>query len=197
MSKKLENELFNLRFASKNLEKYAKKCDKQEVIEKNKLKQAIIKCNMEGARIHGENSIRQKNQSLNYRRMSARVDAVAARVQSAVTMGKVTQSMAGVVKAMTSAMSSMNLEKISTLMDRFEQQFEHLDVQTQVMEDTMANSSTLTTPQNQVEALMVEVADEAGIELNMEMPQAMSSSVGTASKDQDELSQRLAQLRKS
>jgi len=30
------------------------------------------------------------------------------------------------------------------------------------MEDTMCASSTLTTPQNQVDALMQEVADEAG-----------------------------------
>ena len=47
-------------------------------------------------------------------------------------------------------------------MDRFEQQFENLDVQSQVMEDTMCASSTLTTPQNQVDSLMQEVADEAG-----------------------------------
>jgi len=47
-------------------------------------------------------------------------------------------------------------------MDRFEQQFENLDVQSQVMEDTMCASSTLTTPQNQVDGLMQEVADEAG-----------------------------------
>ena len=47
-------------------------------------------------------------------------------------------------------------------MDRFEQQFENLDVQSQVMEDTMCASSTLTTPQGQVDALMQEVADEAG-----------------------------------
>ncbi len=44
---------------------------------------------MEVARIHAENAIRQKNQSVNFLRMSARVDAVAARVQTAVTMNKV------------------------------------------------------------------------------------------------------------
>ena len=53
--------------------------------------------------------------------------------------------------------------QIAQLMDRFEQQFENLDVQSQVMEDTMCASSTLTTPQNQVDALMQEVADEAGL----------------------------------
>lgn len=51
--------------------------------------QAIQKGNMEVARIHAENAIRQKNQSINFLRMSARVDAVAARVQTAVTMNKV------------------------------------------------------------------------------------------------------------
>ena len=51
--------------------------------------QAITKGNMEGARIHGENAIRQKNQALNFRRMSARVDAVASRVQTAVTTKQV------------------------------------------------------------------------------------------------------------
>lgn len=47
-------------------------------------------------------------------------------------------------------------------MERFEQQSENLDVQSQVMEDTMSASSMLTTPQSQVDALMQEVADEAG-----------------------------------
>ncbi|KAL3881741.1 hypothetical protein ACJMK2_028137 [Sinanodonta woodiana] len=159
----MDKHLFNLKFAAKDLERNAKKCEKSEKEEKVKLKKAIQKGNMEGAKIHAENSIRQKNQALNYRRMSARIDAVAARVQTAVTTKQVTTSMAGVVKSMESAMKSMNMEKVSQLMDRFEQQFENLDVQSQVMEDTMGKTSTLTTPQHEVEGLMQQVADEAGL----------------------------------
>jgi len=66
---------------------------KEEKAEKLKLKKAIEKGNMEVAKIHAENAIRQKNQSLNYLRMSARVDATASRVQSAVTTKKVSKSM--------------------------------------------------------------------------------------------------------
>ena len=51
--------------------------------------QALQKGNIEGARIHGENAIRQKNQALNFRRMSSRVDAVSSRVQTAVQMRNV------------------------------------------------------------------------------------------------------------
>lgn len=200
-SSAMEKHLFNLKFAVKELERNSKKCEKEEKQEKAKTKQAIQKGNMEVARIHAENAIRQKNQSLNYLRMSARVDAVASKIQSAVTTRKVTNSMAGVVKAMDVAMKSMNLEKISQVMDKFEQQFEDLGVQTDVLENTMGQTTTTLVPQNDVDSLMQQVADEAGLELNMELPEnPQGSTVGTASQmsqEQDELSQRLARLRQA
>lgn len=53
------------------------KAEKNEKLEIAKMKKAIQKGNQEVARVHAENAIRQKNQSLNYLKMSARVDAVA------------------------------------------------------------------------------------------------------------------------
>jgi charged multivesicular body protein 1 len=151
-----------MKFAVKELERNAKKAEKEEKTEKLKCKKAIAKGNMEVARIHAENAIRQKNQSLNYLRMSARVDAVASRVQTAATTRKVTNSMQGVVRSMDAAMKSLNLEKISALMDKFEKQFEDLDVQASYMENTMSQTTTTSVPQNDVENLMQSVADEAG-----------------------------------
>ncbi|RWS17162.1 Charged multivesicular body protein 1b-like protein [Dinothrombium tinctorium] len=184
--------------SSKELERNSRKCEKEEKQEKMKCKKAIQKGNIEGARIHAENAIRQKNQALNYLRMSARVDGVASRVQSAITSKRVTQSMTGVVKAMDAAMKSMSLEKISAVMDKFEKQFEDVDVQVNVMENTMSSTTTISVPQNDVDSLMQQVADEAGLELNMELPQGVTGSVGVstaASAEQDDLSQRLAKLR--
>ncbi|XP_008325766.1 charged multivesicular body protein 1b-like [Cynoglossus semilaevis] len=193
----MDNHLFNLKFAVKELERNSKRCDKDERSEKNKVKQAIQKGNMEAARIHAENSIRQKHQSLSFLRMSARVDAVASRVQSAITMNQVSRSMTGVVKSMDDTLKSMNLEKISALMDKFEKQFETLDVQTAHIEETMGNTTTLATPQSEVDRLLHQMADEAGLELNLELPPGQSSSLAStvASAEQDELSQRLAKLR--
>lgn len=131
--------------------------------------------------------------------MGARVDAVASRVQTAITTKRVTQGMAGVVKAMDAAMKSMSLEKISTVMDKFEKQFEDLDVQSSYMENTMSSTTTTTVPQNDVDVLMHQIADEAGLELNMEMPSAQTSTIATAATaqtaEQDDLTQRLAKLR--
>ena len=72
-SKQLENTLFNLKFSSKNLARESKKCVKSESEEKTKLKRAIQKGNMEGARIHAENAIRQKNQVKNLLDSSSRI----------------------------------------------------------------------------------------------------------------------------
>merc|ERR1712110_984750 len=195
----MEKHLFNLKFAAKDLERCSKKCDKEEKAEKLKLKKAIEKGNHEVARIHAENAIRQKNQSLNYLRMSARVDATASRVQSALTTKKVSKSMEGVVKGMSAAMKSMNLEKISGLMDQFEKEFEDLDVQTSVMEGAMSQTTATNVPQDAVEQLMKQQADEAGLELNMDLPSAVNNTIGqstsVANPEQDELSQRLARLR--
>ena len=70
--------------------------------------------------------------------------------------------MAGVVKAMDGAMRSMNLEKVSALMDKFEKQFEDLDVQSSCMDTAMSQTTTTSIPQNDVDFLMQQCADEAG-----------------------------------
>ncbi|KAI6178559.1 hypothetical protein M3Y98_00513800 [Aphelenchoides besseyi] len=177
-----EDHLFNLKFAAKELSRNAKRCEKQEKEEKDKLTAALKKGNKEVAQVHAENAIRKKNESLNYLRMSARIDAVAARVQ-----------------AMESAMKSMNLEKVQNLMDRFERDFEDLDVQSATMEGSMNATTTLNAPQHQVDALIQEAADKAGLEIGMEMPAAQTSAIGKSASvaENDELNKRLAALRQS
>ena len=78
--------LFQLKFCGKQLDRMSKKSEKEQKLQEKKVKQALEKGNVEGARIYAENAIRKKNESLNYLRMSGKVDAVASRVQTAQTM---------------------------------------------------------------------------------------------------------------
>lgn len=195
---KLQKSLFDLKMASKTLQRESKKCEKDEKKEKNMIKTCIEKNNMEGARIHAENSIRNHNQALQYLKMSARVDAVSSRVQTAVSTQKVTKSMVSVCRTMEGVMASMNLEKISEMMDRFEHQFENLDVQMDVMDNTMQGTSAQFVPEDSVANLMQEQADLAGIKLNMELPDASRSApIGQQNANQDDnvLQDRLRALR--
>lgn len=113
-------------------------------------------------------------------RLSSRIDAVASRVETAVAMRQVTGNMTSVVKGLDRAMQTMDLErvsisadpKISMVMDKFENQLEDVDVQTSYMESTMGSTTATGMPQDQVDTLMQQVADQNGIELNHQLGEA-------------------------
>ncbi len=99
-SKKMEEQLFNLKFTAKQLARESKKCEKEEKAERLKVKKAIEKGNHEGAKIYAQNAIRQKNQAMNMLRLSSRVDAVASRLESAIRIGSISQAMTKVIESL-------------------------------------------------------------------------------------------------
>ncbi|KAK7470415.1 Vacuolar-sorting protein SNF7 [Stygiomarasmius scandens] len=197
----LEKTLFQLKFTAKTLNRQAKKAQKDENSEKTKLKKALQQGNNEGARIYASNAIRKKSESLNLLRLSSRIDAVASRVETAVTMRQVTGNMTSVVRGMDKAMESMNLERISLVMDKFESQFADLDVQTSYMEDTMSSTTAVSTPQDQIDQLMRQTAEEANIELQHDLQSkdldavADIESPAKIGDEDDKLAERLRALR--
>ncbi|KAK2866828.1 hypothetical protein Q8A67_024945 [Cirrhinus molitorella] len=197
----MDDTLFQLKFTSKQLERLAKKAEKDSKTEQAKVKKALQQKNVECARVYAENAIRKKNEGLNWLRMASRVDAVASKVQTAVTMKGVTKNMTQVTKSLDKALSSMDLQKVSAVMDKFESQVQNLDVHTSVMDDSMSSATTLTTPQDQVDDLILQIAEESGLEVEDQLSQlpAGASSLGETSvrsqDKEDQLSRRLAALR--
>ncbi|KAL0949306.1 hypothetical protein HGRIS_009382 [Hohenbuehelia grisea] len=158
-----------MQFTAKTLARQAKKAQKDENTEKARLKKALQQGNNDGARIYASNAIRKKSEALNLLRLSSRIDAVASRVETAVTMRQVTGNMSSVVRGMDKAMDSMNLERISLVMDKFETQFADMDVQTSYMEDAMSSTTAVSTPQDQIDQLLRQTAEEASIELQHDL----------------------------
>ena len=182
------------------MERNAKRCNKEEAAEKLKLKKAIEKQNYDGAKIHAEAAIRKKNEALNYLRLASRIDGVSSQVQTAVSMQTVSKSMGAVVEGLNRALEANQMEKVTMLMDKFESQVENLNVQTSYMESAMMNSTAATTPADQVQDLIQQVADEHGLELGSQLghvPMGAISSPASANKESesDPLSERLAKLR--
>ncbi|KAF8351614.1 vacuolar assembly protein DID2 [Amanita rubescens] len=197
----LEKTLFQLKFTAKTLSRQAKKAQKDETTEKSRLKKALQQGNNEGARIYAANAIRKKTESLNLLRLSSRIDAVASRVETAVTMRQVTGNMSSVVRGMDKAMESMNLERITMVMDKFETQFADLDVQAASMEDAMMSTTAVSAPQDQIDQLLRQTAEEANIELQHDLADTSLTSVPdlntkeTIKEEDDKLAQRLRALR--
>jgi len=127
--------------------------------------------------------------------------------------------MANVVKGMDSAMKAMDLEKvglqfeheldnfivsdpndvqISAIMDRFETQTEDMDVATGYYENATSSATAVGTPQEDVDRLMSQVADEAGVELHHEMEgatPAQTIKTGPTEVEENGLGERLRALR--
>lgn len=81
-------------------------------------------------------------------------------------------------------------------MDKFETQFEDLDVATGYYENATSSATANSTPQDQVDNMMSEVATEAGVELKQSMPDAsQASKVGAEEQKEEELGERLRKLR--
>jgi charged multivesicular body protein 1 len=204
MSRKLQDQLFNLKFTAKQLGRNSKKALKNEKAMKKKLKKAIEQGNTDGARIYAQNAIREKNQALNMLRLQSRVEAVAARVQTAVDMNSVSKAMGGVVKGMNKALTggAMDVDKLTQIMDQFEKNSDDLEVRTAYMEGTMSSSTATSTPEDEVDGLIKMVADEHGLQLMDDFNGA--GVVGTktveddkkkeASNEVDDLAARLAAL---
>jgi len=168
----LEEELINMRIVSKQMIRSSKKCEKNEKAAKDKLKKAIQQGNTEGARIYAQDAIREKNQAISHLRMASRIDACSSRIETAVRMNQVTASMKGVVRGMDKSLAAMDINQISQLMDKFEQQFEDLDVKTQYMEGSMNATTSSSTPAEQVDELIQITADQNNLQLGDAFTQA-------------------------
>eukprot|EP00959_Pyramimonas_sp_CCMP1952_P389722 8166968-Pyramimonas_sp.AAC.1 len=208
--KQFLDQIFNLKFTSKQLVRQAKKAEKEEKSEVMKVKKAIEKGNMDGARIYAQNAIRKKTEQLNYLRLGSRLDAVVARLESQAKMNTINKNMAGIVKSLEKALDSNNLEQVASTMDSFEKQFENLDVQAEFVESAMGNTTALSTPQSQVDELLVQVAKEHELNLVLDMPTpatavptaqpaaavaAAPEPIAVAEEEEDDLSRRLRELR--
>jgi charged multivesicular body protein 1 len=197
-TEKLLNQIMELKMTSKSLQRQSKKCEKEEKSEKLKVKKAIEKGNMDGARIYAENAIRKRSEQMNYLRLASRLDAVVARLDTQAKMSTISKSMSSIVKSLESTLNTGNLQKMSETMDQFEKQFVNMEVQAEFMESSMAGSTSLSTPEGDVNSLMQQVADDYGLEVSVGLPQAAAHavSVKTAEKvDEDDLTKRLAELK--
>ncbi|OVA20393.1 Snf7 [Macleaya cordata] len=199
---KLMEQIFQLKLTSKSLVRQAKKCEQEEKSEKVKVKKAIEKGNIDGARIYAQNAIRKCNEQLNYLRFASRLDAVVTtRLGSQSKFQNIGKSMSGIVKSLEGSLSVGNMEKILQTMDKFEKVFVNMEVQASFTEKSMAGTTSLSTPEGELGSLMQQVADDYGLEVCMKLPQAGKEVVGVKEKaggavvSEEELSRRLADLK--
>lgn len=164
-SSNMEQSLVRLQMASETMKRKSQQAKKQQRLEDKQAAAAMAAEEHEIAVIHAENAIRCKNLTVTYLRLSARLGAIANKVDTAIEMHQVTNTMCSIVGGLEEALQTMNIQRVSAIMDRFNEQFAELDEQARVMDTAMQSTTSSTAPSSEIEAYMQQLAEANGIQV--------------------------------
>ncbi|KAK4706591.1 hypothetical protein R3W88_033854 [Solanum pinnatisectum] len=135
---------------------------------------------------------------MNYLCLSSHLDVVVAHLDTQAKMTMISKPTSSIVKSLESSLNTGNLLKMSETMDSFERQFVNMEVQVEFMKSSMAGSTSLSTPEDQIGSLMQQVADDYGLKVSVRPPQAANHAISSMDEEKvskDDLSRRLAELK--
>lgn len=93
-------------------------------------------------------------------KLSSRIDGVVMRMESMLKQKQVAKQLAVVSKDLDPLINNNTITKMTFAMDKFEQQFENLDIHSKVMESAIDTGTASAYNENQVDNLLQEIADE-------------------------------------
>merc|ERR1719362_1290161 len=119
------------------MERQQQKFEKEASEYRKKVKKAMEKGQMDVAKIHADTAIHKRNAGNQMLKLASRLDAVVNRMESMLKQKQVTKMLSTVSKDLDPMINNNTLTKMSFAMDRFEQQFQNLDIHSKVMESAI------------------------------------------------------------
>ncbi|KAJ6234193.1 charged multivesicular body protein 1b [Anaeramoeba flamelloides] len=164
MSDQLLNSIFKLKFESKMLHKQSIKKEKEmERIKKKQVSRAIKEGNLEKARIYSEMAIRRHKESIQYLKMSSKLDQVRLKLEQQQALSKISKSMKNVTKILGKELKgSLNLMQMGKILEKVESKMDDLEIMDETMQEILKGSETVASS-NEVEDLIQQFQDEKEI----------------------------------
>jgi charged multivesicular body protein 1 len=197
MSNQMIYMVADMRMTVKHLKRTSKKLVQEQKKETALVKKALQDNKPQVAQIHATNAIFKKNESVKSLKLASRIEALTSKLASAAEVHKLSMTL---IPIMQNLNNSLNVEQTMIMMNKLERQMEDVDIKTETIEGAIETSTATTTPEDDVRALMQQVADENGLELEEELDAPKKETTQTTSQaeeDQDELLVRLNNLRNS
>ncbi|KAH8588641.1 hypothetical protein B0O99DRAFT_664873 [Bisporella sp. PMI_857] len=202
MTARLEKASFDLRFSAKQLGRESARASKGAKTEKEKLLKAIQKhgAHSEIAKIHAQNAVRKEKSAVNLSIQQARIEEVQAKVDDFIRQAQHAKTMRSVVSSMKYASGIMDPAKVMELSEAFEKEISDLNVTSNIMSESTKTQTAVDTPQEEVDRLISQTADAAGVELSQEMEGAKAVKAAPVAStpnevEEDKLGERLRALR--
>lgn len=137
------------------------------------MEKAIRKGQADFARVYAGDAIRLQNESLNYLKLSARIDGLRSQVECMAAHKAVAMQIGSINKQLeqsTLATGEMDLVKVAKVMDNFNQKMEDFDVMEETMTSVLEKNQQHMVKQDEVDALIMQVADEYTLDVQSLLP---------------------------
>lgn len=164
--KNVEDIVWEMQLKAREIKRLSEKCSKEQRAEEIRVKKAVGKGNRDGARIHAENAIRKKNESLNYLKLSSQFDAVASRLEGVHRSQEMTQGIREAMPKLERLVVTLDANRLTADMRSFEDIFETLDVRSDQLTSAIDATTATSTPQSEVDQLLCKVGEEHALDVS-------------------------------
>jgi len=171
------NQIFELRFASKKLQKTSKKLERKAVSSQDRVLSFLKKRNVEAAKICAGDVLRQRREAANLLKLSAKLDGIRSKLENAHQNIQTAQQIQSLLKEneLTSILSDVSSLESSSYA-KLESYLENFGVSEYLFseQDSLRNDSC-----DSVDLLLNQVAEAHSLNIRELLPEVDSSNVFT------------------
>ena len=168
----MNDALISMKMKSKQFARESTKSDKEKDKNVQKAKDALKKGNEEGARLYLELANQKKSESMNYLKMSARLDHLAANIKSKNASMQMVGELSNFTPLLQLQAESMPIEELYRKLNDFGTAYDTLTVKGQMMDQNMEHVMGEKGSSNKVDQMMKELQVEMQMEMGMVPTQA-------------------------
>ena len=169
-SESLEDKIFEFKMMAKSFERESSKNQIAYKKGVEKVKNLIAKGDYEKAKIAAQETIRNKNNITRYKLLSSKLSIIHQKLESAYKNQKLTDNMKQLTNTMYSFKNNMDPVKINETMNNFEQLFDNIDVNTNMMNEVFDNINDVNINDAEVNNLINDVAESNGMKIEDALP---------------------------
>ncbi|KAJ3218116.1 Charged multivesicular body protein 2A [Clydaea vesicula] len=142
------------------------------------IKNTAKKNQMSACKVMALDLVRTRKNIQKFYQMRTQLQAVSLRIQTLRSNQAMAEAMKGVTKAMKTMNKQINLPQIQKIMMDFEKESEILDMKDEMMNDAMDDAMEDENDEEESDAIVNQVLDEIGINLNEKLVEAPSGKLG-------------------
>lgn len=152
--------------AMRDLDREKMKMEQQEKKVIADIKKLAKEGQMDAVKIMAKDLVRTRRYVKKFMLMKANIQAVSLKIQTLKSQNTMAQAMKGVTKAMQSMNKTMNLPQIQKILQEFEKQSEIMDMKEEMINEAMDDAMEDEGDEEETDAVVSQVLDELGLQLN-------------------------------